>query len=54
MDGLSYGPQAGSRVPARGATETGWQEDGQRVILIGATTHPMREDCDGQEQHGLR
>ena len=41
-----------SRVPARGVTETGWQEDGHRVILTGTTTHPMREDHDGEEQHG--
>ena len=41
-----------SKVPIRGVTETGWHEDGHRVILIGITTNPMREDRDGQEQHG--
>ncbi len=41
-----------SRVPEGGVTGTRWQEESHRVILIGTTTNPMREDRDGQEQHG--
>jgi len=30
-----------SKVPARGVTGTGWQEDSHRVVPIGITTNPM-------------
>ena len=44
--------QAHSRVPEGGVTGTGWQEESHRVILIGTTTNPMREERDDQEEHG--
>ena len=42
-----------SRVPARGVTETGWQDESHHVILIGTTTNPMREDAKAKSSMDL-